>query len=57
MIAMQDSCEQSNRKILFQKKILTFYKHMRDRLERRLSAVNATIETLTEQIERDSLNN
>tara|TARA_Y100001968_G_C19031912_1_gene560233 strand:- start:407 stop:583 length:177 start_codon:yes stop_codon:yes gene_type:complete len=54
----KDSCSNSQtfqeRRIKSQKRRLEVLKFIRDAIERRLSAINASIETLTNQIERDS---
>tara|TARA_Y100001968_G_scaffold311618_1_gene333902 strand:+ start:1299 stop:1481 length:183 start_codon:yes stop_codon:yes gene_type:complete len=55
---MTDFCTQTNnrekRREIYQRRKLNWLRLFRDGLERRLAAVNATIITLENQIERDS---
>ncbi len=46
----------SERKLKFHKRKMFFLTYLRDSLERRLSSVNASIDTLQKQIDRDNLN-
>tara|TARA_Y100001968_G_C19362919_1_gene720805 strand:- start:302 stop:460 length:159 start_codon:yes stop_codon:yes gene_type:complete len=49
--------EYSERKRKFQKRRLNLLILIRDGLERRLAGLNASIDTLNQQIERDSITN
>ncbi|WP_041391513.1 hypothetical protein [Prochlorococcus marinus] len=50
------SINREKRKIYFQQRKLEMLSYYRDSLERRIAAINASIETLKIQIDRDTLN-
>tara|TARA_Y100001968_G_scaffold321506_1_gene356011 strand:+ start:3532 stop:3717 length:186 start_codon:yes stop_codon:yes gene_type:complete len=50
----QSTGDSDSRKKLFQKKKLEMLTYFKDSLERRTAAVNASIETLKQQIERET---